>query len=61
MKGVRRSEQTPYLELYRENQAESGSESTAAGVGSVPGSPVHGAQPEQSRIAKLEKLIKKRL
>jgi len=61
MKGVRRSEQTPYLELYRENQAESGSESTSAGVGSVPGSPVHGAQPEQSRIAKLEKLIKNRL
>jgi len=64
MKGVKRSDQTSYLELYRESQAESGGGGCVGAVqggGSVHGSPAHGAQQEQSRIAKLEKLIKNRL
>jgi hypothetical protein len=64
MKGVKRSDQTQYLELYRESQAESGGGGGGGalqGGGSVQGSPAHGAQQEQSRIAKLEKLIKNRL
>ena len=64
MKGVKRSEQTSYLEMYRESQADGGGGGGGAvqgGGGSVHGSPLHGAQQEQSRIAKLEKLIKNRL
>jgi len=63
MKGVKRSDQSMYLELYRESQHDvgGGSAGFVQGVGSLHGSPVHGAQQEQSRIAKLEKLIKNRL
>ena len=65
MKGVKRSEQTAYLEMYRESQADVGGGGSGVAVqgggGSVHGSPLHGAQQEQSRIAKLEKLIKNRL
>ena len=60
---MKRSDQTSYLEMYRESQADVGGGVGAVhGVGgSVHGSPVHGGQQEQSRIAKLEKLIKNRL
>jgi len=64
MKGVKRSDQSTYLELYRESQHDVGGGGVGlvqGGGGSVQGSPVHGAQQEQSRIAKLEKLIKNRL
>eukprot|EP00092_Neocalanus_flemingeri_P030125 GFUD01032703.1.p1 GENE.GFUD01032703.1~~GFUD01032703.1.p1 ORF type:complete len:880 (+),score=301.05 GFUD01032703.1:157-2796(+) len=62
MKGVKRSEQTLYLEMYRETQsAVAGGGAGAVPGGSIPGSPLHGGQQEQSRIAKLEKLIKNRL
>lgn len=63
MKGVKRSDQSTYLELYRESQHDVGGGVGLAqgGGGSVQGSPVHGTQQEQSRIAKLEKLIKNRL
>lgn len=53
MKGVKRSDQSQHLEQYREK--------SAGAVPSLPGSPAHTSQPEQSRIAKLEKLIKTRL
>ena len=61
---MKRSEQTSYLEMYRESQADGvggGGGAVQGGGGSVHGSPLHGAQQEQSRIAKLEKLIKNRL
>ena len=64
MKGVKRSDQSTYLELYRESQHDVGGGGVGVaqgGGGSVQGSPVHGTQQEQSRIAKLEKLIKNRL
>jgi len=54
MKGLRRGDQTAYLERFRETFDEGNS------VGEVPGSPAQGGS-EQSRIRKLEKLIKKRL
>ena len=62
---MKRSEQNMFLELYRESQADVGGGGSAGtvhgGGGSVHGSPLHGGQQEQSRIAKLEKLIKNRL
>jgi len=65
MKGVKRSDHSLFLELYRDSQADGGGGGGHGGAvhggGSVPGSPLHGAQQEQSRIAKLEKLIKNRL
>ena len=54
MKGLRRGDQTAYLERFRETFDEGGI------AGEVPGSPAQGGS-EQSRIRKLEKLIKKRL
>ena len=54
MKGLRRGDQAAYLERFRETFDEGSS------VGEVPGSPAQGGS-EQSRIRKLEKLIKKRL
>ena len=54
MKGLRRGDQAAYLERFRETFDEGGI------AGEVPGSPAQGGS-EQSRIRKLEKLIKKRL
>ena len=65
MKGVKRSDPSLYRELCRDSQADGGGGGGHGGAvqggGSVPGSPLHGAQQEQSRFAKLEKLIKNRL
>ena len=70
MKGVKRSEHSPYMELYREQHSKMLSSgevsSSGAGAGS-PFSPAHTSSstghstPEHSKIAKLEKLIKNRL
>jgi len=54
MKGLRRGDQTSYLERFRETFDE------GSNAAEVPGSPAQGGS-EQSRIRKLEKLIKKRL
>ena len=68
MKGVKRSEHSPFLELYREQHAKMAPEdASGAGAGSpvVSMSPSHHSTghntPEHSKIAKLEKLIKNRL
>ena len=54
MKGLRRGDQAAYLERFRETFDE------GANINEIPGSPAQGGT-EQSRIRKLEKLIKKRL
>ena len=54
MKGLRRGDQAAYLERFRETFDE------GVNVNEIPGSPAQGGT-EQSRIRKLEKLIKKRL
>ena len=68
MKGVKRSEHSPYLELYREQHTKMSpvESSSGAGAGSpVTLSPAHHSSghhtPDHSKIAKLEKLIKNRL
>ena len=65
MKGVKTSEHSMYLELYRDSQADGGvgggHDGGEQGGDSVLGSPLHGAQQEQSRIAKLEKVKKVRV
>ena len=65
MKGVKRSDHNSYLELYRETRTtDSGDAAMSSGQAfpsSIPSSPLHGSKQEQSRIAKLEKLIKNRL
>ena len=65
MKGVKRSDHTSYLELYRETRTtdsgDAAMSSAQAFPSSIPSSPLHGSKQEQSRIAKLEKLIKNRL
>ena len=71
MKGVKRSDQTQFVDLYKEQHSKLQSEMTgagghglasvlASGVASLPGSPAHSGG-DQSRIAKLEKIIKNRL
>ena len=56
MKGVRRSEQAVFLDQFRDNvPTQQGSPRYQ------PGSPAMAALTEESRVKKLEKLIKKRL
>ena len=56
MKGVRRSEQAVFLDQFRDNApTQQGSPRYQ------PGSPAMAALTEESRVKKLEKLIKKRL
>jgi len=59
MKGLRRSEQTTFLDLYRESVPSS--QSLQGSPRYQPGSPAQAALNEESRVKKLEKLIKKRL
>merc|ERR1712126_775377 len=67
MKGVKRSDQTQFVNLYKEQHSKlqsemagAGGHGMASGVASLPGSPAHSGG-DQSRIAKLEKMIKNRL
>ena len=67
MKGVKRSDQTVYIDMYKE-QSERGDTSPAyvnhvsSHISSLPASPAHAQMnPDQSKIAKLEKMIKNRL
>ena len=72
MKGVKRSDQAQFVDLYKEQHSKLQSEMggggghgvasvmASSGVASLPGSPVHSGG-DQSRIAKLEKMIKNRL
>lgn len=59
MKGLRRSEQSIFLDLFRDNHVAEDGRGTEDSH--LPNSPVHAGIGEQSRIRKLEKLIKKRL
>ena len=64
MKGVKRSDQATYLEVYRDQHSSAAPVSapvTRVVSSSVPGSPAHSNSSDQSKIAKLEKLIKNRL
>ena len=71
MKGVKRSDQAQFVDLYKEQHSKLQSEMgggvhgvasvmASSGVASLPGSPAHSGG-DQSRIAKLEKMIKNRL
>ena len=69
MKGVKRSDQVQFLDQYKEQHSKLQSEMggghgvasvMASSVASLPGSPAHSGG-DQSRIAKLEKMIKNRL
>ena len=72
MKGVKRSDQMQFLDQYKEQYSKLQSEMggghgghgvasvMASSVASLPGSPAHSGG-DQSRIAKLEKMIKNRL
>ena len=75
MKGVKRSDQMQFLDQYKEQHSKLQSEMggghgghgghgvasvMASSVASLPGSPAHSGG-DQSRIAKLEKMIKNRL
>jgi len=61
MKGIKRNEQQPYLQLYKESELQKKSEDSSDDINSLGTSTDQELISEETRIKKLEKLIKKRL